>query len=794
MERWHTWARPMSRFSASLFRFVDFVWKYPKGTLLIIALITVFFALRVPLVRIVSDFADLLPQDHPYIQLHNEIRDTFGGANNIIVAVTVEDGSIFSNDILDRIHRITLAVDALEGINHNLVTSLTHRNVRKVWLSGEGTVKSSTYYDPLKGGYSAAELDSIRGDVLADPRVFGLLVSPDLKSALVRGTLTEGALDYEKVFLQLQSIREQEAAEGITILATGQPVLVGWVSSYANQIITIFLLTIVIMLGLLIVHFRNLYGIVLPLIGIIVTSIWGLGILSLLGYNLDPLMLVIPFLISARAMSHGIQIVERYYQEVEEGHDGQYAAHLAFSNLFRPGSLGVISDAIGLLLIAVGSVPINDKLAVYACLWALSVIVTVIIAIPCILQLLPTPKVRPSGSSAMAKVFKIVADRMSRPQAPAIVLSVCAFLFVVALLAASKVTIGETEPGSPLLYADHDYNVSSKTINEAFPGSEELYVIGQTDEVGGLKRPEVVKALADFQAHMLTDPELGGSKGLPDLVRAVNRITHYNDPRWSAVPDEPRLVGGLMFLFMMSSPIQGALLEYLDTDETSANIVFYYKDHQGTTIRRAIEMVTQWKDRAESGIDGFTLKLAGGTIGVNAAINDAAFRTNLIIIPLVFALIFLSVAAFYASFHAGLIMLVAMSFATTLTYAYMGLAGIGINVNTVPIIAVGIGVGIDYSIYLMDRIRSEFYDGLSLHESIKSALETTGKAIGFTAAVLICGVMMWVFVSDLKFQADAAMLLIVMLALNAMASVFLVPAWLMKFSPEFIKRQAQQEE
>jgi predicted RND superfamily exporter protein len=160
----------------------------------------------------------------------------------------------------------------------------------------------------------------------------------------------------------------------------------------------------------------------------------------------------------------------------------------------------------------------------------------------------------------------------------------------------------------------------------------------------------------------------------------------------------------------------------------------------------------------------------------------------------VFALIFLSVAAFYSSFHAGLIMLLAMSFAKVLTYAYMGLAGIGINVNTVPIIAVGIGVGIDYSIYLMDRIRSEFHDGLSLNEAIKTALATTGKAIGFTAVTLIFGVMMWVFVSDLKFQADAAMLLIVMLALNAMASIFLVPAWLQKFTPEFITRQVQQEE
>ncbi len=413
----------MSKFSNALNSFLEVIWKHPKVTLIIIAIVTAVFAVRVPTVRIVSDFADLLPQSHPYIQLHNEIRDTFGGANNVILSVTVDEGTIFTNDTLDRIHRITMAVDALGGINHNLVTSLTHHNVRKVWLSGEGTVKSSTYYDPLKGGYSADELDGMRGDVLADSRVFGLLVSPDLKSALVRGTLNEGALDYENVFQQLQSLRAQETVAGTHIYATGQPVLVGWVASYADQIIIIFLLTIVIMLGLLIIHFRRMYGIALPAIGIILTSIWGLGILSYLGYNLDPLMLVVPFLISARAMSHGIQMVERYYQEIAAGHDGKFAAHLAFTNLFRPGSLGVVSDAIGLLLISVGSVPINDKLAIYACLWAFAVIPTVIITVPTILQLLPTPVVKPRHTSVVDRISKWVADRVTRPGAPVIVLS-----------------------------------------------------------------------------------------------------------------------------------------------------------------------------------------------------------------------------------------------------------------------------------------------------------------------------------------------------------------------------------
>lgn len=783
----------MHGFSHLLERIVLLTWSRPRTVLLVIAAITIAFAVQVPAVRMVSDFSDLLPQKHPYIQLHNEIRDTFGGANNIIVAVSVDEGTIFSNEMLDRIHRITVAVDNLEGINHNLVTSLTHRNVRKVWLSGEGTVRSSTYYDPHKEAYTPDELAAMRQDVTADPRVYGLLVAPDLSAALIRGTLNEGALDYEKVFDQLQSIRQAESTDAVSIHATGQPVLVGWVSSYADQIMIIFLLTVLIMLGLLILHFRRLYGIILPLVGIVVTSIWGLGVLSALGYNLDPLMLVVPFLISARAMSHGIQIVERYYFELGEVNDGREAAYRAYTSLFKPGSLGVISDAIGLLLIGVGSVPINDKLAVYACFWALAAIVTVLIALPCMLQLLPIPRNAAPRHNWFRSMFVSVADAVTLPRAPARVLAAAALLFVAALLASARVPIGETAPGSPLLYEDHDFNVSSKAINETFPGTEELYVIASTEDVGGLKRPEVVKALSDLQAHMLTDPELGGAKGLPDLIRAVNRLTHYNDPRWSSIPANAESIGGLMFMYMMSSPIPGALLEYLDTDEKNANMVFYYKDHQGTTIRRAIEMAQQWRDDVEHTVEGFSLKLAGGPIGVNAAINDAAFRTNLIIIPLVFALIFLSVTAFYTSIHAGWLMFIAMLFATALTYAYMGIAGIGININTVPIIAVGIGVGIDYSIYLMDRVRAEYQERGDLPDSVHAALATTGQAIGFTATTLVLSVLMWVFVSDLKFQADAALLLIVMLLLNALASVFLVPAWILKFKPAFITRQSQGE-
>ncbi|WP_138378915.1 efflux RND transporter permease subunit [Luteithermobacter gelatinilyticus] len=777
----------MSRFTHFLKDIDDHIFAYPKLILGLLLAITVFFAVQIPAVKMYSDFADLLPQEHPYIQLHNDIRDNFGGANVVVVGIEVEEGTIFTNETLALIHRLTQAVDNLPGINHNLVSSLTHRTTRKVWLSEEGSVLSEPYYDPTKKPVlNAVELEELKTAVLANPRVYGLMVSPDLKSALIKGQLNEGALDYEKTFEQIQQFRDREQMDGVKIHVTGQPVLVGWVYTYIPQIVQIFLFTILFMFVLLVVYFRRLYGVLIPMIGIAISSIWGIGILSLLGYNLDPLTLVIPFLISARAMSHGIQLVERYYGELALEGNSRTAARKTFDSLFRPGSLGVVSDAVGLLLISLGSIPINTKLSYYASLWAICVILNVLLMVPLLLSVLPQPRNINIKHGWIQKLLSRIGFVVSARAGAVGILGVAVLCFLIGGYGSSFVQIGESEPGSPLLYPDHDYNLSSKAINTSFPGSEELYIVARTQEKGGLKNPDVIRALEDFQAHMLNDPELGGAKGLPDLVKQMNRLLHNNDPRYSQVPHEDYYVGGLMFAYMASSPIPGALKEFVNPEETDANMVFFYKDHQGGTIRRAIHMVKDWIAEKGDAVEGLSFHLAGGIIGVTAAINEAVFETNRIVIPLVLGLIFLFVTFFYGSLHAGWLMFLAMSFATILSYGYMGAMKIGINVNTVPIIAVGIGVGIDYSIYIMDRIREEMLRCRSLQEAVIRAISTTGLAVCVTAGALILGVVMWVFLSDLRFQSDAALLLVMMLIFNMVAALFVVPSWITLFKPKFI--------
>ncbi|HEY3433344.1 MAG TPA: MMPL family transporter [Rhodocyclaceae bacterium] len=765
----------------------EWLFSNPKIVLGLILAITFLFSLALPNLRIYSDFSDLLPQNHPYIKVYNRIKENFGGANMIIMAIEVEKGTIFNEETLKLVHEATQGMDSLPSVNHNLVSSLTHRTSRKVYLSPEGGFVSDPYYDPNHGKYSVAELEQIKKDVIANPTIYGLLVSPDMKAALIKVQLTETGVDYEKTFTALQQVRTALEKPGHKVYVTGNPVLTGWVYTYLGQIVQILAYTLALLAVLLIVYFRRLYGIALPLLGIALSSIWGLGFMALMGINLEPLSLPIPFLIAARATSHGVQLVVRYYEELALTHSGKKAARNALDALFRPGSLAIIVDAIGIAVLVLGAAPFNHKLGLSAGFWGFSVIFTVHFMVPLALTVLPQPKTMENANQGVRNFLGAMMAKTGGTDSGA---RTILLLAAIGLIGGSwfigKVQLGESEPGSPLLHRNHDYNVSTTAINHLFPGSEELHVVARTDEKGGIKRPDVMAGIERFQAHMLSDPTLGGTKAIPGVVRVVNRLTHNDDPRWMQLPDNAEEIGGLMFAYMASSPIPGALKEFVTPDEDEANMVFYYKDHQAETIRRIVALAEEGIKQVESEVPGLHIELGGGIIGVTAAGNQALHTDHMIIIPAVMIIAFLLVMAYYQSLHAGWLMVLPMLFSTLLTYAYMGAANIGISVNTVPVIAVGVGVGIDYAVYFMDRIREEMALTRNIHKAVINAVATTGYAVSFTAATLIAGVVMWIFMSDLRFQSDAAVLLSFMLIVNAIAAMLIVPAWCVVFKPHFV--------
>ena len=228
---------------------------------------------------------------------------------------------------------------------------------------------------------SSADLARVKYDVLHS-LAYGVLVSPDATSALVTAGFNEGQVDYAEMHRRLAAIKRAVEDDNTVMYATGEPVLKAWCWYYKGELAEIFGVTGLFILFSLVLYFRRAYGVLLPIVGAAAQVIWGLGFLGLLGYNLDVLVLVIPLLVTARAASHGVQLLERYFEELERTGDRHQAVRDSMDELFLPGAIGILADAAGILVLGVATIPLVRKVAFFASFWGFSNIFTVLILCP----------------------------------------------------------------------------------------------------------------------------------------------------------------------------------------------------------------------------------------------------------------------------------------------------------------------------------------------------------------------------------------------------------------------------
>ncbi len=184
---------------------------------------------------------------------------------------------------------------------------------------------------------------------------------------------------------------------------------------------------------------------------------------------------------------------------------------------------------------------------------------------------------------------------------------------------------------------------------------------------------------------------------------------------------------------------------------------------------------------------GVRFVMAGGNIGLLAAINEEVERSHVANIALIFFVIFALHSITYRSIPSGGIILLQVATATMMSLAYMAARNVGLNVNTLPVQAVGVGIGVDYAFYIVDRIRQEAVTAADLDQAIRRAIRTTGMAVTFTATTIVGGIALWMF-STLRFQAEMAQLLVVLMVINMLGAITIVPAFYSIFRPKVATR------
>ncbi|MCE2390211.1 MAG: MMPL family transporter [Proteobacteria bacterium] len=764
---------------------VDLTMRRPLWVAGVVLALSLFFFSQMLRVEVYSQFSDQYPNRHPYVATFKQYQEHFGGANDIFIALVRRQGDIYDTEFLEKLKRITLRMNSAPGVDHYRIRSIAEKKVRGVEIDVIGILKAPPILDLIPD--SAKEMAELRGRVLNNDNVYGVLVSPDHKAALLTASFIEDRIDYAALHAFMQQLKAEEEDEKTEIHITGFPMLTGWMFFYNSEMLMIFAVTSLLIGGLLVFYFRRAHGVLLPLSSALLSAFWGLGFVGIARYNLDPLILAIPFLVTARTTSHSVQLMERFYEEYQESGSRETAARHSMEALFTPGLLAVLTDAAGILTILVISIPLLQKTALFCSFWVISNIFTVILFNPALLAALPPPRTRQHYVPAfMEGILRRSGQISTGSRGRWAVLAVAALMLGGGALLSRNLTVGDAHPGSPILYPDHEYNRADSTVNELFAGSDQFKIFLEGDEPDTVKRPDAIEAIEGFQRHMIAETGAWPAPALPQLVRQISRTYHNADPKWKVLPETPRWVGNLLFLFVNASPVPGTLDPYMSWDGKSANMTLHYPDHKGDTIREVVSAAKSYID--EHPVEGAQWRMAGGLMGVLAAANEEVLAYQALNLVIILTTIFLFVSVSYRTPAAGAILLAPLVLAADISIAFMSGREIGLNVNTLPVQAVGVGIGVDYGIYIIDRIRSEFRREGSYEAAARKAVLTTGLAVAFTATTLVAGVIFWFAMSSLRFQAEMALLLMVVMTLNMLGAVILIPALVCVARPRYMRR------
>ena len=750
-------------------------WLIAKRKLLSVIFVLITLALGASALRVHLDpgFNKLIPLKHPFMAAFLEHGSTFAGANRVLVSVRWKgEGDIYNAEFMKVMRGVTDDVFFTPGVNRAQVFSIFTPNVRYIEVTEEGFAGEVVI--PSRFEADAEGLARVRANVARSGEI-GRLVANDLKSALVRADLLEidpstgKKLDYADVSHKLEEIRAKYSNDHIDIQIIGFAKVVGDVMEGLFTVVTFFGIAFVITAVLLWIYSRSIKLTILALVVALLPVIWLLGILPLIGYGIDPMSILVPFMIFSIGVSHAVQMTNAWKQDVLAGMPAEQASQTAFRNLAIPGTVALVTNALGFMVIMLIDIPIVHELGVTACMGVLLMIITNKMILPIILSHLHLERQASAGQQQGRNRLWWAISAFATPRVALATFAVSLLLLAIGTHYSRNLLTGDVGAGVPELRAESRYNRDNDIVVANYSiGMDALSVyVETTGETEACLVWPVMNAVERFDHTMRGVDGVRSVTSVAGMAKVAAGGNNEGNPRWAGLQ---RSEGALRTGAKAALPELG-----MNTDGCGViHILVYLKDHQGATLEHVVGEVEKFI--AAEKTPNVKFRLAGGNAGVAAATNKAVEKAEVEMLSAIFGAIILLCWLTFRTWKAVLCIMVPLTIVSILCNALMAVLGIGLKVPTLPVIALGVGVGVDYGIYLFERMQHELNDnGATLREAFYEAMRQRGTAAVFTAITMPIGVGSWAFAA-LKFQADMGILLAFMFLVNVFGAIFLLPA------------------
>lgn len=745
-------------------------------------LLTMVFAYQATKVRFNASFEKMIPQSQSYIKNYLQNKSELRGlGNSIRVVVENPKGDIFDAEYLEGLKQINDAIFLTPGVDRAWVKSIWMPSVRWDEVTEEGFKGGTVMPDSYDG--SEKEIATLKQNI-GRSGIVGDLVANNFKSTIIfcplldKDPATGKPLDYSVFSKRLEDIRSKYSKNGgkTKIHIVGFAKLVGDLIDGLMQVMTYFAIAALIAGIIIFIYTRCIRSTLLVISCSVVAVIWQLGLITTLGFELDPYSILVPFLVFAIGVSHGVQKMNGIMQDVGRGTHRLVAARYTFRRLFLAGMTALLADAVGFAVLMLIDIQVIKDLALTASVGVAVLIFTNLLLLPVLLSFfgvsitaakrtLQEEAVEGSGKGA-GKIWDFL-DRFTERRWAAGTIVAAALLAVIGFVVSLNLKIGDLDPGAPELRPNSRYNQDNAFVTTNYAlSSDQFAVILKTPPDGSQKYETLIEA--DRLAWALRQvPGVQTTVSLVDAVSQITAGTLEGNPKWYTTSRNQDMLNYGGHQAMVNSP------DLFNNDGTVMPVIAYLSDHKAETLARVVKVADEFAK--QHSVKERQFLLAAGSAGIDAATNIVVKEANRTMLLYVYSAVILLCFITFRNWRAVVVAVLPLVVTSILCEALMVILGIGVKVATLPVIALGVGIGVDYALYLLSVQLAMQREGLSLKDAYKHAVQFTGKVVGLVGITLAAGVITWAF-SPIKFQADMGILLTFMFVWNMIGALVLIPA------------------
>ena len=720
------------------------------------------------------DMEQFFPEDYPISENHAHIEDTFYSSDSVIIAIGVDEGTVFNPRILNLIEEIT---DKAWSTPHSIrVDSLSNFSFVRAEVDDlivEPFIEESLEWDQKKINERSTLIEK-------EEQAYGTILSKDKKTTFINISIDAPREDVEKEYAEsMEHIfafmdplkKEYPEADmryaGIVYIEYLSPLIVK-----AEMPILIPTLLFVILLSLFIL-LRNVVAVISSLVVIIFSVVTAVGILGHFNSTVSQPFLMVPILVATLAVADCVHLFNVYFQSKLEKNAKDSIIKSLRLNL-EPLLLTSLTTSIGFLCLNLAPIP---ALRVVANGIVIGVVAAFVFSIFFLAPLMSFFNVKASSQiENQTKLSKRVGQFSLKNRKKIIWLVPLFSAFLM-----SFIPLNETKDNPMEFYSERFTSVAEDTKWLAKRLGGTFLVTYEYVSEDLVSDPEYLRQLDEFTTWLENQDEVLSVNSLSKIIKNLNRTLNGDDQSWYVIPQDSELVAQYLFFYEMSLPFGLDLTSTINQERTSTKVTVSLKEIDSKAF---IEFYDRVDDYASLSIVSGNLSGGGGTRSVMAFMGMLLAEQLMYALIIGFIVITLAIALFYRSLSAGLITAIPNILPIGVAFGIWGI--FSSNVSMLVSLGIGctLGIVVDFSVHFLSKyLYARRSLSLSAEESVLYAFETVGFPLTIMTVSLCMGFAVLFLASFMPLRGFAGITMISFVA-ALIIDLLLFPAVLIAWDGE----------